>query len=70
LLQSAVEREQLARHLFPDFAELIPIQGIKVALEEIDHGEIARRLAVGDGGAFEDHPALEPAGMSEFPKQA
>jgi hypothetical protein len=58
-LQPAVEGEQLARHLLPDVAEVVPGLDLEVALEEIDHRQVTRRLAVRDRSSLEDPPALQ-----------
>jgi len=57
-LQRAVEREQFARHLLADFPEIVPVLNLEVALEEVDHRQVARRLAIRDRGAVEDQPTL------------
>jgi hypothetical protein len=68
-LQSAVEREQLARQLLPDLTELVPVLDLKVTLEEIDHWQVARSLSIGDRGALENEPALQPVRISELPEE-
>src|SRR5262245_10806849 len=68
-LHSAVEREQLAGHLLPDFAELVPVLDLEVTLEEIDHRQVARRLSIGDRGALQNQPALRAVRMGELPEE-
>jgi hypothetical protein len=43
-LQRAVEREQLARHFLANLAEIIPVVDLEVALKEVDHRQVTRRL--------------------------
>jgi hypothetical protein len=42
---------------------------LEVALEEVDHRQEARRLAVRDGGAFERQPALQAVRVGELIEQ-
>jgi hypothetical protein len=58
-LQAFVQGEQLARHLLADLAGVIPLLDLEVAFEKVDHRQVARRLAVGDRGAFEGEPTLK-----------
>ena len=55
-LERAIQGEELARHLLADLAEVVPVLDLEVALEQVDHRQVARRLAVRDGGALEDPP--------------
>ena len=43
---------------------------LEVALEQVDHGQVAGGLAVGDRGALEDQPALGPMGVGELVDEA
>jgi hypothetical protein len=65
-LERAVEGEQLARHLLPNLAEVIPLLDLEVALEEVDHRKVAGRLAVGDGGTLEGQPPLQAMRVAEL----
>jgi hypothetical protein len=68
-LQSAVEREQLARHLLPDLAELILVLDFEVTPEKVDHRQVAHGLSIGDRGALENQPALQVVRMGELPEE-
>ena len=69
-LQRVVEGEQLARHLLADLAQVVPVLDLEVALEEVDHRQVARRLAVRDRGALEDQPALQAMRVGELVDEA
>src|SRR2546427_6662515 len=47
-----------------------PILDLEVALEEVDHRPVTRRLAVRDRGAFKDEPALQPMRVGELVDEA
>ena len=68
-LEGAVEREELARDLLPDGAGLVPVGDLEVALEEVDHREVGRGLAVRDGAGLEDQPAVGPVGVGDLPDE-
>jgi len=65
-LRSAVEREQLARHLLPYSPRVVLGIDLEVAVEKLDDGKIRGSLAVGDRGAFENQPALQVERMGEL----
>jgi hypothetical protein len=65
-LQGFVQGEQLAHHLLPDLAQVVPVLDLEVALEEVDHGQVACRLAVRDRGALDGEPALQAVGVGEL----
>src|SRR5215831_12586590 len=65
-LQRTVEREELPRYLLSDLAHVVAVLDLEVTLEEIDHRQVARRLAVRDRGAVEDQPILEPMGVRKL----
>jgi hypothetical protein len=69
-LERAVEREQLAGHLLPDLAQVVPVLDLEIALEQVDHRPVARRLAVRHGGALEDQPALQAMRVDELVDEA
>jgi hypothetical protein len=69
-LQRFVESQQLASHPLADLAQVVPVLDLEVTLEEVDHWQVARCLAVGDRGAFEDQPALEPMRVGELIDEA
>src|SRR5262245_41703767 len=43
-LKGFVQSEQLVRHLVADLARVIPVLNLEVALEEVDHWQVARRF--------------------------
>ena len=48
---------------------IVPVADLEVALEQVDHGQVAGRLAIGDGGSVQDQPLLYPMGMGELVDQ-
>ena len=68
-LERAVEREELAGDLLPDGAGLVAVGDLEVALEEVDHREVGRGLAVRDGAGLEDQPAVGPVGVGDLPDE-
>ena len=69
-LQGFVKGEQLAHHLLPDLAQVVPVLDLEITLEEINHRQIARRLAVRDGGALEYQPAVQAMRVGELVDEA
>src|SRR5262249_39249422 len=65
-LQRAIEREQLAHHLFADLTEIVAVLDLEVALEQLDHRQVARRLAIGGGGTLSREPALQAMRVGEL----
>src|SRR6185503_4653204 len=65
--QGPVEGQHLAGHLLADRPRLVPPLDVKVRLEKIDDREIGRGLAIGNGAALQDEPALDAMGVSELP---
>jgi hypothetical protein len=57
-LQRLVKGEKLARDLLPECAMIVAILELAVSPQEILDGQVADRLAVGDGAGLEDEPAL------------
>src|SRR5262249_57661119 len=45
-LQRTVKCEELPRYLLSDLAQVVAVLDLEVALEEIDHRQVARRLAL------------------------
>ena len=68
-LQRLVQGEELPGHLGPDGAGVVTLLDMAIALEEVDDGEIRRRLAVRHRGAFEQQPALGAVGVAELIEQ-
>ena len=66
VLEGLVERQHLAGHLGPHRAGVVPLVEVAVALEQVDDGEVGRRLAVGHRGALQHQPALGVGGMDEL----
>jgi hypothetical protein len=48
-LERAVEGEHLAGHLLTNLAKIVAVLDLEVALEQVDHGQVAGGLAVGEG---------------------
>src|SRR4029450_5989684 len=46
-----------------------PVAELEIALEQLDDGQIRRRLAVRDGPALQDEPPPRVLGMDELPEQ-
>ena len=70
VLQGLVERQHLAGHLGPHRAGVVPLVEVTVALEQVDDGEVGRRLAIGHRGALQHPPALRGVGMDKLIDQA
>jgi hypothetical protein len=45
-LQRTIQREKPSCHLLPDVPDRVAVGDLEVALEEIDHGQVARGLPV------------------------
>ena len=69
-LKRTVEREQLARHLLADLARVVSVLDLQVALEEVDHRQVAHLLAVGDRCGLGDQPALQRGSVDGFVNEA
>ena len=57
--QRAVQRQELPRQLLAHRARAVAVLDGEVALEEIDHRQVRRRLAVRDRAGLEDEPAVD-----------
>jgi hypothetical protein len=61
-----IETQATADHLVPNLPLIVTGLDLEVALEEVDHRQVARRLAVRDRGGFQDEPALQAMGAREL----
>ena len=68
VLQYAIEREDLAGYLFAALTRVILGLDLEVVVEQFDHRQIGRRLAVRDGECFQ-HQASALRSRLEFMKQ-
>ena len=68
--QRLVQREQLAGDLLAYDARLVALLDLEIHPQQVDHGQIRRRLAVGDGRRLEDEPAVGEVRAAELPVQA
>src|SRR5215470_14397144 len=69
-LESAIQREQLAGHFFPNLTVCFALGDLEVAPEEIDDGQIAGPLPVGQGSRLQDEPLLRAMGARELEHEA
>ena len=70
LLEALVERQEVARDLRSDGADVVGRLDPKVGTEQIDHWQVRRPLAVGDGAALEREPAARVVRVNELVEQA
>jgi hypothetical protein len=68
--QALVQREQRARHFRANGSSVVAAVHLEVGLEEIDDGQISRRLAVRHRPAVEDQPFVEAIRVGELVEQA
>jgi hypothetical protein len=68
--EGLVKRQHMAGHFSTNRARLIAVGDLEVGLEEVNHGQIRRRLPIRHRKAFEDKPPLSPVGMDELVEQA
>src|SRR5713226_8510438 len=68
-LERAVEREQLAGHPLADPSLVVRRFDLEVRSQQLDHRQVARRLAVGDGPGLDDQTALGAVRVRELPEQ-
>ena len=66
----AVQRHELPRQLLAHRARAVAVLDGEIALEEIDHRQIGRRLTVRDRAGLEDEPAVDAGRVGDFPDQA
>src|SRR4029453_15089597 len=65
-LQRPIQGHGLPEDLLSDIPVRILLSDAEVVLEELDDGEIAVRLAVGDRSGLENQPAVDTMGMREL----
>jgi hypothetical protein len=65
-LECRVQRENLPRHLLADVAVHIAVGDPKIALEEVDHRQIAAGLAVGRRGGLQDQAVCHPVRVAQL----
>ena len=65
-----VQRQELPRQLLAHRARAVAVFDGEVALEEIDHRQIGRRLTVRDRAGLEDEPAVDAVRVGDLPDQA
>ena len=65
-LEGAIETQHPPQHLGAHLPMIVLVADLEVALEQVDHRQVAGRLAVGDGGGFQDQPVLHPMGLGEL----
>ena len=70
VLEGLVERQHLPGHLGADGARVVAVLDVAVALEQVEHREVGRGLAVGHRGALQHQPALGVVGVDELVDQA
>src|SRR5258705_7638324 len=68
--ERVIEGAQPGGHLLPDLVVTVALVQLEVALEEIDHRQVAGSLAVGEGGRFQGEPRLDAVGVSELVQEA
>jgi hypothetical protein len=54
VLEGRVQRQDLPGQLGPDDAGIVVVVDMTVAFEQVKHGKIGRRLAIGHGGTLDD----------------
>ena len=55
---------------FADLAQMVAVLDLEVALQQLDHRPVARRLAIGDGGTLKPEPALQAMRVRELVDEA
>ena len=63
VLKGLVQREDLPGHLGAYSARVIGLLDVRVALQQVDHGEVRRGLPIGHRGTLQDPPALGLRGV-------
>src|SRR5439155_5841522 len=63
------EREELTRHLLPNLAQVVPVLDLEVALEQVDHRQVARSLAVRARDGLKYQPTLQAMRVGELVDQ-
>jgi hypothetical protein len=67
--ERAVQGQQPPGHLLSDVPIRVAVGDPEIALEQIDDGQVAGGLAVGDGTGLEHEPALDAMGVGELEDQ-
>jgi hypothetical protein len=70
LLEGFIEGEHIARDLGPDRPGIVIPRDPAIALEQVEHWDIRRGLALGHRGALQHPPGLGLMGMDELVDQA
>ena len=66
--QAFVQRPQLLRDLLSHFVWIFPSVDLKVALEELDYGQVRGRVCQRNGGGFQEPPVTAALrGVRELP---
>ena len=65
-LERAVQAQHAPQHLGAHLPVVVPVADLEVALEQVDHGQVAGGLAVGDGRGLQDQPVLHPMRVGEL----
>ena len=66
-LQGAIERQDSGRHLVANLPRVVAVLDVEIGLEQVDHGQIRRRLAVRDRAAVPDEPATIAMRLHDLP---
>ena len=65
-----VEREEPSCHLLANRRRIVAVLDAEVRLEELDHGQVRSRLAVGERGRVQDQPTLGAMRLRDLPDKA
>ena len=65
-LERAVQAQHAPQHLGAHLPVVVPVADLEVALEQVDHRQVAGGLAVGDGRGLQDQPVLDPMRVGEL----
>ena len=57
---------RLPSHLLAHLPVIVAVADLEVALEQVDHGQVAGGLAVGDRRGLQDQPVLHPMRVGEL----
>ena len=70
VLEGLVQRQHLPGDLGPDGPRVVVLLHVAVALEQVNHREVRRGLAIGHRGAFEHEPPWRIVRVDELIDQA
>ena len=70
ILERGIQGQHLPGQLGPDGAGVIAVFDMTVALEQVNDGEVGRRLAIRHGGTLEHQPPLGVVRVQELVDQA